>query len=97
MIGSGRYRNVILEGTVSNTCVFLTKFWPWYQRIRVKARVRLEQDEAEEVEEVGMEEELEAEELEAEELEAEELEAEVEEGIMMGEVSQKSFPFKFFL
>ena len=87
MIGSGRYRNVILEGTVSNTCVFLTKFWPWYQRIRVKARVRLEQDEAEEVEEVGMEEEL----------EAEELEAEVEEGIMMGEVSQKSFPFKFFL
>ena len=92
MIGSGRYRNVILEGTVSNTCVFLTKFWPWYQRIRVKARVRLEQDEAEEVEEVGMEEEL-----EAEELEAEELEAEVEEGIMMGEVSQKSFPFKFFL
>tara|TARA_A100001015_G_scaffold258464_1_gene301736 strand:+ start:300 stop:563 length:264 start_codon:yes stop_codon:yes gene_type:complete len=87
VIGSGRYRNVILEGTVSNTCVFLTKFWRWYQRIRVKARVRLEQDEAEEVEEVGMEEEL----------EAEELEAEVEEGIMMGEVSQKSFPFKFFL
>ena len=62
------------------------KFWPWYRRIRVKARVRLEQDEAEEAEEVGMEEEL----------EAEELEAEVEEGIMMGEVSQKSFPFKFF-
>ena len=29
--------------------------------------------------------------------EAEELEAEGEEGIMMGEVSQKSFPFKFFL
>ena len=78
MIGSGRYRNVILEGTVSNTCVFLMKFWPWYRRIRVKARVRLEQDEAEEAEEVGMEEEL----------EAEELEAEVEEGIMMGGKSE---------